>query len=151
MTTERALRLLSRGRVARLATVGPSGAPHVVPITYAVDGDVLFTAVDAKPKRSRALQRLRNIEYEPRVSVLLDQWDEDWSRLWWVRADGVAEVLAADPGGTDLLVAKYEQYRTVPPDGPLIRMTVQRLASWEAAGPAGEEQGSPSALRGAGA
>lgn len=132
MSAAPAWRLLALGRVARLATVGPTGAPHLVPIAYAVDQRALVTAVDSKPKRSRALQRLRNIEREPRVSVLLDHWDEDWSRLWWVRADGVAQVLAAAPRSVDLLVAKYPQYRLAPPGGPFIQVTVHRLSSWSA-------------------
>ena len=81
--------LFAAARVARLATVTPDGSPHVVPIVFAVDGDTIYTAVDGKPKRSRQLQRLANIAAHPRVTVLADRYDEDWSQLWWVRADGV--------------------------------------------------------------
>jgi PPOX class probable F420-dependent enzyme len=77
--------LLGSVRVARLATVRPDGAPHLVPICFALDGDTLVTAIDAKPKRPGTLARLRNIAWEPRVAVLADGWDEDWTRLWWVR------------------------------------------------------------------
>ena len=79
--------------VARLATVGPDGQPHLVPVTFAVDGDHIYTAVDAKPKSSRQLRRLRNIAGNPRVAVLADHSEDDWTALWWVRADGRAAIL----------------------------------------------------------
>ncbi|UQU62930.1 TIGR03668 family PPOX class F420-dependent oxidoreductase [Couchioplanes caeruleus] len=114
-------------RVARLATVTPGGAPHLVPIVFALVGDVVHTAVDAKPKRHRALQRLVNIAHEPRVSVLADHYDEDWATLWWVRADGIATVSEeAEPA----LLAKYPQYRDTPPPGPFLRIAVQRWTAW---------------------
>jgi PPOX class probable F420-dependent enzyme len=116
-------------RVARLATVTPDGAPHLVPIVFALVGDVVHTAVDAKPKRHRALQRLVNIAHEPRVSVLADHYDEDWSALWWVRADGTATV-ATEP--EPALVAKYPQYRDVALPGPFLRIVVHRWAAWSA-------------------
>jgi PPOX class probable F420-dependent enzyme len=117
-------------RVARLATVTPDGAPHLVPIVFAVAGDVIHTAVDAKPKRHRALQRLANIGHEPRVSVLADAYDEDWTQLWWVRADGIARVLASSPAGAAALAAKYPQYRETPPPGPFVEITVRRWSAW---------------------
>jgi PPOX class probable F420-dependent enzyme len=80
--------------VARLATVSPDGRPHVVPVTFAVDGDVIYSAVDAKPKTTTRLARLRNITAEPRVAMLADHYEADWDRLWWARADGAATVLA---------------------------------------------------------
>jgi PPOX class probable F420-dependent enzyme len=119
-------------RVARLATVGPDGAPHLVPIVFALAEDVIHTAVDAKPKRHRALRRLANIAHEPRVTVLADCYDEDWTRLWWVRADGVARVLDESPDGVTALAAKYAQYRTTPPPGPFVEITVRRWSSWTA-------------------
>lgn len=121
-------------RVARLATVRPDGAPHVVPVTFALDGAVFVTAVDHKPKSTRALQRLRNIEREPRVSVLIDEYAEDWSRLWWVRGDGHAEVLAASDAiaQIDLLVDRYPAYRERRPEGPAIVVRVDRWSSWSA-------------------
>jgi len=89
--------LFTGASVARLATVRPDGRPHLVPIVFAVAGDVIVTAVDeVKPKRTRALARLANIAAEPRVSVLADHYDEDWTRLWWVRADGTATVVGSD-------------------------------------------------------
>jgi PPOX class probable F420-dependent enzyme len=116
--------------VARLATVDPSGAPHLVPIVFAVAGDTIFSAVDAKPKRTRALRRLANIAANPRVSVLADHYEDDWSRLWWVRADGVARVTDASPAGLAALVARYPQYRTAPPPGPFLEIAVDRWSAW---------------------
>ena len=125
----------ARSPVARLATITPGGTPHQVPVVFAVDGDVVYTAVDAKPKTTRRLRRLANIQSNPRVSLLVDHYADDWTQLWWVRADGVAaihsggEALAA---GCRLLRAKYPQYQSVPLDGPVIAVTVDRWSSWHA-------------------
>jgi PPOX class probable F420-dependent enzyme len=124
--------LFAAARVARLATVGADGSPHLVPMVFALAGDVIHTAVDAKPKRHRALRRLANIAHEPRVSVLADGYDEDWSLLWWVRADGVARVLEESPDGAAALAAKYPQYRITPPPGPFVEIRVERWSSWSA-------------------
>ncbi|GIE99666.1 TIGR03668 family PPOX class F420-dependent oxidoreductase [Paractinoplanes rishiriensis] len=117
-------------RVARLATVDRAGRPHLVPIVFAVAGDVIHTAVDAKPKSTRRLRRLANIEANPRVSVLADHYDEDWSALWWVRADGVARILGESPAGREALVARYPQYEETPPPGPFLEITVDRWSAW---------------------
>jgi PPOX class probable F420-dependent enzyme len=117
-------------RVARLATVDETGAPHLVPMVFALAGDVIHSAVDAKPKRHRALRRLANIAHEPRVSVLADHYDDDWSLLWWVRADGVARVLESSPAGLAALVAKYPQYASAPPAGPFLEISVRRWSRW---------------------
>lgn len=117
--------------VARLATVGHDGAPHLVPIVFALAGDVIHSAVDAKPKRHRRLRRLANIAAEPRVSVLVDHYSDDWTQLWWVRADGLAEVRESSPDGLAALVAKYPQYRATPPPGPFVAITVRHWAAWE--------------------
>ena len=119
-------------RVARLATVDPGGAPHLVPIVFAVAGDVIHTAVDAKPKRHRRLRRLANIAHEPRVSVLADHYAEAWSQLWWVRADGVATVRETAPDAVAALAARYPQYRDAPPAGPFIAVQVRRWSAWAA-------------------
>ena len=119
-------------RVARLATVDDTGAPHLVPIVFALAGTVIHSAVDAKPKRHRALRRLANIAHEPRVSVLADHYDDDWTLLWWVRADGLAEVREASPAGLAALTAKYPQYTAAPPPGPFLEITVRRWAAWSA-------------------
>ena len=124
--------------VARLATVTGAGHPHLVPVVFALEGDTVWTAVDSKPKATRALRRLANIEAQPRVSLLVDHYDDDWSQLWWVRADGDAVVIPVDGGagaaGLSSLVAKYPQYREQVPAGPLIRITVDTWRSWSADG-----------------
>ena len=117
-------------RVARLATVAPDGAPHLVPIVFALAGEVIHSAVDAKPKRHARLQRLANIEHEPRVSVLADHYDDDWSLLWWVRADGLATVEPESASGVAALRAKYPQYAETPPLGPFLRIEIRHWASW---------------------
>jgi PPOX class probable F420-dependent enzyme len=117
-------------RVARLATVGADGAPHLVPIVFALAGDLIHTAVDAKPKRHRRLRRLDNIAHQPRVSVLADHYDDDWTRLWWVRADGVARVTDTSAAGLAALRAKYPQYEQTPPAGPFITVEVSRWTAW---------------------
>jgi PPOX class probable F420-dependent enzyme len=127
----------ARERVARLATVRPDGSPHLVPIVFALEEDVVWIAVDDKPKRSRDLRRLANVEAEPRVCVLADRYeDRDWSLLWWVRGDGVAR-LVRDPDGiaraASLLGAKYPQHVDRPPAGPAIAIEVERWSGWAAA------------------
>jgi PPOX class probable F420-dependent enzyme len=121
--------------VARLATLTPGGGPHLVPVTFALDGDVIYSAVDAKPKTTTRLARLRNIAAEPRVAVLADHYEADWDRLWWARADGTATVLAgatAMAAPLALLARRYPQYRTRPPGGPVIRIQVDRWTGWAA-------------------
>jgi len=127
-------RRLAGARVAHLATVGPGGRPHIVPITFALDGDAIYFAVDAKPKRTTDLQRLRNIEANPAVSVLVDHYDDDWSRLWWVRVDGRAGVLGRGDSdrAVDLLAERYAQYRQVRPSGPVVAISVDRMSGWSA-------------------
>jgi PPOX class probable F420-dependent enzyme len=124
-------------RVARLATVGANAWPHIVPIVFALDEDVLYTAVDGKPKASTALRRLDNIAANPEVAVLVDHYADDWTQLWWARADGIARVVrgeAAQPG-IRVLTERYEQYREQPPVGPWIEIRVDRWSGWQAAGP----------------
>ena len=122
--------LFATARVARLATVSPGGRPHLVPIVFAVAGDVVHTAVDAKPKRTRNLRRLANIAADPRVTLLADHYDEDWSQLWWVRADGVARILDSAPEAVAALQSRYPQYRETPPPGPFLEITVSRWTAW---------------------
>ncbi|MEU4314879.1 TIGR03668 family PPOX class F420-dependent oxidoreductase [Nocardia sp. NPDC024068] len=121
-------------RVARLATVTPEGRPHIVPIVFALDGDTLYTAVDAKPKSTTALRRLANIAAHPAVAVLADVYEDDWSQLWWVRADGTAQVAADDAGrhGIELLTARYPVYETQPPPGPVLTLEITRWSGWSA-------------------
>ena len=135
LTEASARRLLGTARVARLATVGEHGQPHVVPVTFAADGDHIYSAVDAKPKTTRALARLRHIRADPRVALLADHYAEDWTALWWVRADGDAAILAgpaAIEGPVRLLAKRYPQYRDLPPAGPVIAIRVSRWTGWAA-------------------
>jgi PPOX class probable F420-dependent enzyme len=120
--------------VARLATVRPDGRPHIVPVVFVLVGDVVFTAVDAKPKKSSRLQRLVNVESEPRCSLIVDHYEDDWSRLWWVRADGEAAVVepAAAAQGLAALVERHAQYGEVAPTGPLLAVRVTRWSGWSA-------------------
>lgn len=115
-----------------LATVGPDGRPHLVPVTHAVVGDEVLFAVDHKPKSSRRLRRLDNIARDPRVSVLFDHRSADWEALWWVRADGVAAVSDGPPPTAAALVDRHPQYRQTPPDGPWVVVEVERWTGWEA-------------------
>ena len=121
-------------RVTRLATTNPDGTPHVVPVVFALSGQTVWTAVDEKPKTTTALRRLDNVRARPRLSVLVDHYADDWSALWWVRADGTGTVLDAAEAGDGLrtLVAKYEQYQRRPPPGPVLRIEVTRWVSWSA-------------------
>lgn len=126
---------LATARVARLATSGPDGRPHVVPISFATEDQQLFFAVDAKPKRTADLKRLRNIRANPLVAVLVDHYEDDWAKLWWIRADGTAHVLEAgaeSDHAIDLLVARYAQYRRRRPAGPAVAISIERLSSWSA-------------------
>ena len=119
--------------VARLATVTPDGRPHVVPIVFAVDDETVYTAVDGKPKSTARLQRLANIAANPRVSILVDRYADDWSQLWWVRADGVATVWfegSECERGLESLRSKYNQYRDIALDGPVIAVAVDNWSSW---------------------
>ncbi len=122
-----------RAPVARLATVRPDARPHVVPVTFALSGDTIVTAVDHKPKSTTSLQRLRNIAAHPVASVVIDHYEDEWSRLWWVRADGRATIVtegSAREEMIDWLVGKYPPYRDNRPDGPLIVVTADRWVSW---------------------
>lgn len=119
-------------RVARLATADATGAPHAVPMVFALAGDTIHSAVDAKPKRTTALRRLANVRANPRVAVLADHYADDWSTLWWVRADGLGRILAESPEALALLAAKYEQYRETPPPGPFLAIEVVRWSGWSA-------------------
>jgi PPOX class probable F420-dependent enzyme len=123
-------------RVARLATLDPDGRPHLVPIVFALAGDTLYSAVDAKPKRSQRLRRIENVRARPAATVIVDEYDDqDWSALWWVRVRGDARVL--DDGeererALELLVAKYEQYRRDRPTGAVLALDVSEWRGWAA-------------------
>ena len=137
MTPDEARSRFAAARVARLATVGPDGAPHLVPVSFAVEGDRIVTAVDAKPKRNGRLRRLENLDANARVCVLVDHYDEDWRGLWWVRADGHGRVLDGGPEmarAFDLLRERYSQYASVDLVGPAIVVEVVRWTGWSAGG-----------------
>lgn len=120
---------------AVLSTMNGDGSPHLVPVVFAVHDRVVYTAVDAKRKSTRRLRRLANIEADPRVCLIVDHYADDWSQLWWVRADGVAEIHHSGEkmaAGYSLLRQKYPQYERVALDGPVISVAVHRWSSWEA-------------------
>lgn len=141
---------LGAARHAYLATTGADGVPHLVPVTFALvgtptdrpdgaapgdetPGDEIVVVVDHKPKTTRELRRLRNVAENPRAAVLADRYDDDWSRLWWVRADGAASVEhtgVAWERAVDALAARYPQYRERRPDGPVLRVRVSRWSGW---------------------
>jgi PPOX class probable F420-dependent enzyme len=138
LSEEEARARLGGARVARLATVGLDGQPHVVPVTFAVDGDLIYTAADHKPKRTFNLRRMRNIRENPRVALLADQYSEDWAALWWVRVDGSASIVEhgqAAQHPIDALTQRYEQYRRHRPAGPVIIIRADRWTGWSAAAP----------------
>lgn len=130
---------LKNARVARLATVDPDSRPHIVPVCFAYKGKAFYTAVDQKTKRvpAQKLARLRNIRHCPQVALLLDHYDEDWSRLWYVLVWGRAKLLPKSAAKERRAViralrAKYPQYRTgmLTDDAPIIRITVDRISCW---------------------
>jgi PPOX class probable F420-dependent enzyme len=135
MDAQEMRRLISSARVGRLGTAGPR--PHVVPVCYALVGDIAYSAVDHKPKRSTRLRRLANVEATGLACLLVDEYHEDWTRLWWVRIDGPARVLNdADESAraVDALVAKYPQYAKRRPSGPVLALEAERWSSWQASG-----------------
>jgi PPOX class probable F420-dependent enzyme len=135
VTTQVARRRFAAARVARLATVDARTQPHLVPIVFALAGETIYSVVDAKPKRTAALRRLQNVSSNPRVSVLVDHYDDaDWGALWWVRADGVARVLGLEQPeaarALELLAQRYPQQRAI---GPVLAVDVERWTGWSAA------------------
>jgi PPOX class probable F420-dependent enzyme len=124
---------VTRERVARLATTDPDGRPHLVPIVFVLVDDTLYTAVDEKPKLSRTLRRIENARERPDVTVLVDHYEDDWTRLWWVRLRGRARVLdEGDEAARALtaLTAKYEQYRERPPGLPVLAVDLVDWRGW---------------------
>ncbi len=131
-----ALRRFVSERVAVLGTVSAAGAPHLVPVTFALLDDCVVFAVDHKPKRSLSLRRLENIAGNPAVSFLVDRYDDDWQQLWWVRVDArattVPEVLphSRDDLALDALAAKYPQYRRLRPAGVVVIARITAVSGW---------------------
>ena len=127
--------LFASAPVARLATVRPDGSPHVVPVCFALAQEAVYTAVDHKPKSTADLARLRHIAAEPRVALLADRYDDDWSRLWWVRLDGDASIVSSPQERERALAAlagAYPQYSARPPQGPVIAVRPRRYSGWRA-------------------
>lgn len=132
LSADEARERFASARVARLASVTPAGRPHLVPIVFALVGDVVYSAVDAKPKSTTSLRRLANIATNPHVTVLTDHYSDDWAQLWWARADGHATVMEMTQRVLELLAGRYPQYAVDPPPGPVIRMDVDRWSGWAA-------------------
>ena len=134
--------LLVNARVAHLATSDQYARPHAVPIVFVFTIGVLYTPLDRKPKRDddwHALRRVRNIETNGRVAIVVDRYDEDWSRLAWVMVEGVATILESGEerdAAAALLLAKYAQYETLPLDGrPIVRVEIERASEWSSGSP----------------
>jgi PPOX class probable F420-dependent enzyme len=135
MTADEARARFAAAKVARLATADAAGRPHLVPVAFVVAGETIYSATDAKPKRTRALRRLANVRASPAVSLLVDRWDdEDWAALWWARADGRGRVLAPDDPEAGRAVAllreRYPQQRDA---GEVLAVEVERWSGWAAA------------------
>ena len=132
---DRTAGLIDLARVATLAIVSVNGSRHLVPVVFARDGGDLVTAIDGKSKRGTRLARIDNIDRDPRVTLLMHNYEEDWSRLWWVRIDGNASILRQGERFSRALTAlreRYAQYRSVDLSGPVIVVGVERIATWEA-------------------
>nr|WP_063052729.1 TIGR03668 family PPOX class F420-dependent oxidoreductase [Nocardia arthritidis] len=134
MSSEEARKRFATSPVARLATISARARPHLVPIVFVVAGEVIYTSVDAKPKTTTALRRLANIAANPAVTVLVDRYGDDWTQLWWARADGDARIAegAEAEAAVRRLTARYPQYERQPPPGPVIAIDVARWSGWSA-------------------
>jgi PPOX class probable F420-dependent enzyme len=138
-------RLVGDASVGRLATVAADGRPHLVPICFVLLGDTVYSAVDHKPKSTTRLRRLENLRDTGSACLLVDHYDSDWSRLWWIRLDGVGRVIPhdrdPDPGRLAhrrmvlaSLADKYEQYAATPPAGPVMAIDITEWRGWSADG-----------------
>ena len=127
--------LVAAQRVARLAFVDDRDRPRVLPVTFAVEGGAVWSAIDEKPKRAPEPARLRYLRRRPEAALLVDVYDDDWSRLGWVQLSGTVSIVeAADAAGAlSALSAKYPQYAARTPPGPLLRLAVERALQWRAA------------------
>jgi len=138
MTTEEARARFVEARVAVLGSIGPTGAPHLVPVVFAMDGERIHLAVDSKPKRGGELARVANLRRDPRCALLVHAYDEDWTRLWWARADGRATVVEDVPAlerTVALLRDRYPQYSAgTRVTAPAIVVDVVRWSGWSADG-----------------
>jgi PPOX class probable F420-dependent enzyme len=127
-------RLVASARSARVATIDPDGRPNLVPIVFVLEGDTLYSSVDAKPKESPELRRLANVRARPEgIAVLIDHYEEDWPELWLVRLRGRARVLTEGSErdrALELLVEKYPRYRDMPPQGDVLAVDVAEWRGW---------------------
>jgi PPOX class probable F420-dependent enzyme len=125
---------VASARVGRLGTLTGEGRPHLVPCCFVLEGERVYSAVDeVKPKATAALKRLANVQSNPVASLLVDHYEEDWSRLWWVRVDGHASVVGDERErgrASSFLATKYEQYREALPSGPVIAIDIETWRSW---------------------
>jgi PPOX class probable F420-dependent enzyme len=126
--------MLRTARVARLGLLDTDDRPRVLPVTYALAGGALYSAIDRKPKRPGEPARLRFMRRRPEVALTVDHYDDDWTALAWVQVLGRVEILAAgdEPAAMDALAAKYTQYRDDPPPGPLLKLVPERTLCWRA-------------------
>jgi PPOX class probable F420-dependent enzyme len=124
--------LLSSARVGRLALLDERDLPRVLPVTYAVWKGAVWTAIDSKPKRSGEPARVRRLRRRPEAALLVDRYDDDWSRLAWVELRGAVSIEPLGPA-LEALGARYPQYRDEPPPGPLLRLAVRDAVWWRAA------------------
>ena len=124
---------MAEAAVGRLATVTADNRPHIVPCCFTLSGDVVYSAVDHKPKSTRQLRRLTNLRANPRAALLVDHYDDDWAALWWIRIDGSARIIDSGPEfdhALQLLATKYEQYLRNAPPGPVIAIDVTGWRAW---------------------
>ncbi len=124
---------VATAKVGHLATLNADGSAHLVPLCFALGKERIYWAVDHKPKRSRSLRRITNLSRDPRVTLLVDHYEDDWTLLWWVRVEGLATLLEPGPEeavAMGLLREKYEQYRARPPEGPAVRIAIHSWFAW---------------------
>lgn len=130
---ETARQRVATARVGHLATVTPANRAHLVPCCFVLHGQIVYSTIDAKPKSSRNLRRLQNLALNSAASLLVDHYDEDWTKLWWVRVDGDGRTVDDDlerGRALDLLTAKYPQYAKAPPPGPVLAIEIETWRMW---------------------
>jgi PPOX class probable F420-dependent enzyme len=133
MNRAESLARLAVARSGHMATVRPDGEPHIVVVTFALIDEHVVTAIDHKPKTTQRLQRIVNIESHPSASFLVDHYDDDWAKLWWVRVDGAAAVHedgALHQHAIESLTIKYPQYEERPPEGPVVTIALDDVSWW---------------------
>ena len=136
MLSDRQLRFVATQPVARMATADRNGLPHVIPVCFVVNGDALYIQIDQKPKKSatRPLKRIRNLEENPNVTIVVDRYDDDWSQLAWVMLRGTAEILIDNEeyrSAQQQLISRYPQYQAMSLTGlPIIAIRITRVTEW---------------------